>query len=301
MSRVYFHSPHGEAQLHGSERAWLDALTKRVAEGLFDIGGLSEVRERLTELLHPRQREYFGADPDPFLNNVRWQQSMRLRLGGMFDPTFAWKGHDIDAFTVVLNTACKVGNDSIRLAARIHGQCELHGYVEGPNRAWLADLMQAGLDAGLYRRKHPASPAFGQGWEEVMALLRTRDDEPVVMSYSVCDQFPNPTVADWCPEIPDDWRPECVSAGDWAEYTEGEREGDREDAPNELWYALPDDEKWRLAMDGLRATWGLDLKPDNWSTFAFGRGLTALDFLAPDYADRLNAALEVTAEPVVTS
>jgi hypothetical protein len=302
MSRIYFHSPHGEAKLHGSERAWLGALCRRVAEGLFNLNGLSETRKRLTELLHSQHLNRIGrgGSMDPFLDNARWQQSMQAMLGGMFDPEFAWKGHDIDAFTVVLNTACKVGNDSIRLAARIHGQCEIHGYVEGINRAWLADLMQAGLDAGLYRRQHPAQPEFGQGWEEVMVLLRARDDEPVVMSYSVCDQFPNREVADWTPKVPDDWRPEYADG--WDEYTEDEKESARKDAPDELWYALPDDEKWQLAMAGLRRraeSWGLELKPGNWSTFTFQHGLTALDFLANDYVKRLDRALGII-EPAVT-
>lgn len=296
MSRVYFHSPHGESQIHGSERAWLGALCQHVAEGLFNIDGF-DTRERLTELLTPKNHFQSTPDADLFLDRMRWEHSMRMRLSGMFGPEFMWKGNGIDAFTVVLNTACKVGNDTIRLAARIHGQCELHGYVEGPNRAWLADLMQAGLDSGMYRRKHPGNPEFGQGWEETIALLRIRDDEPVVMSYSVCDQFPNHEVADWSPEIPDDWRPQFVDADEWVTWTEDGKDGAREDAPSELWYALPEEERWRLAMDGLRkrsVTQGLEIKPDNWSTFTFGHGLTALDFLAPDYAERLDKALGVT-------
>ena len=35
------------------------------------------------------------------------------------------------------------------------------------------------------------------GWENVAALLRNRDDAPVVCSYSVTDSFPNPTIARW--------------------------------------------------------------------------------------------------------
>lgn len=35
------------------------------------------------------------------------------------------------------------------------------------------------------------------GWQQVEALLLRRDDESVVMSHSVCDQFPNLFASTW--------------------------------------------------------------------------------------------------------
>jgi len=86
-------------------------------------------------------------------------------------------------FDIKLNTALSSGNDAIKLMARLHGQCEVHCYVEGPNRNWLASIMRMGRRLHLYRDN--------EGWEAVIALLESNSVEPVVCSYSVCDSFPN--------------------------------------------------------------------------------------------------------------
>lgn len=97
-----------------------------------------------------------------------------------------WKWQEFDrhgaGWFISLNTAIAVGNDALRLGARLHGQCEIHCYVEGPNRAWLAGIIEAGRESGFYRES--------MGWESVCGLLRRRDDSPVVTSYSVTEQFP---------------------------------------------------------------------------------------------------------------
>lgn len=299
MSRVYFHSPSATAELAGSERAYLGSLCHDVATGLLHLDGPS-ARDRLAPVLNPRL--YAAIDVkhkrDPFLANVHWERNVRTGLHGFSTSTFAWKNKPIDAFQLVLNSAVTVGNDALRLAARIHGQCEIHAYIEGLNRAWVAGIMQAGLDAGIYRKglwyePFPYESArerkwAAQGWENVITFLRSRDDEPIVMSYSVCEWFPNRYIANWAPDIPADWRPEHSDG--WDEHSEDEKAEIRDDqAAEEMWYSLPDRERWDLAMAGLRAnTGGLEIKPDDWSTFRFGHGLSVLDL---DRPERLDAAL----------
>jgi hypothetical protein len=299
MSRVYFHSPSGEAQLRGSERAWLSGLVTDLANGLLDVRGLNRA-ERLRELIHPdHHMAHHSAKPEEFL---RWASSYETSFSvGWSDrtPLIQYAGKPIDSFMLALNTALTVGNDAIKLAARLHGSCEIHAWVDGPNRAWLADIMQAGLDASIYRRgfwfkdgpgEGAARKWSDQGWGDVITLLRSRNDEPVVTSYSVCDSFPDSSIGDWMPP----W-PEGVPR-DWRELTEDQQSArsDRSDA----WYDLDDTEQWRISMEGLRTSEeGLEMKPGNWDQFRFGHSLSVLDLFAADSDERLRAALGLEATP----
>jgi hypothetical protein len=318
VGRVYFHSEHGTAELRGSERAHLGSLTYDLAAGFLRSTYSREV-EQLLALVKPGH--YLHQVDRSAVGWLRpWVEKFSITLTGALGGEFLqWKGRDIDPFSVCLNTALRYGSDPVRLAARIHGQCEIHAWVDGKNRAWLADLMQQGLDERVFRPglwyvdRVADGPAIGQGdrkwsdqgWGEVMALLRSRDDGPVVMSYSVCDQFPNREAATWQPPpMPEGWVP------DWAAGDEGRAEWERdypepwqreeryqEDAA-ELWYELPQEEQWRLGMEGLRTRdGGLEISPDEFGRYYFTSGLTLPDLLAPDYEERLDKALGFAGEP----
>lgn len=308
MSRVYFHSPSGTAELHGSERAYLGGLCNDMALGVLDVG--SWHTDRVTDLVDPR--EYPAPALYDFEGRQRWRQRVETALRVSDREVLSWRGHPLGAFSLILNTAVVTGSDAVKLGARIHGQCELHAWVDGPNRAWLADVMQQGLDAGVFRSGFwyaatpdgPKDQWSSQGWEKVMELLRSRADEPVVMSYSVCESFPNSTAAGWePPPMPEGWAP------NWADDDKGRAEWERDyadperreeeyaEAAGDLWYDLPDAEQWRIAMEGLRASRdGLELKPDNWQTFRFRHRLSFLDLLASDRDERLAAVFEPAPE-----
>lgn len=208
MSRIYFHSPSGDAEVRGWERASFGVLT----DDLCDRFMVSKFPgEAETKAL----RELFGIPP-----GYR-EPSTYLRHG--WEP---W-------FVVALNTTLRIGSDPIKLAARIHGQCEVHCWVDGKNRDWLAGIIEQGRQIGFYRRD--------SGWESVVELLRKRSDEPVVLSYSVCSQFPNANQIERPENADDDW-----------------------------FYDLPDEERWSRAFGALvESGGGLELKPDNWATFYF--------------------------------
>jgi hypothetical protein len=243
MSRVYFHSPSGEAELRGSERAYAgslchDLLVLAMGAGDAFIGGERDPLVTLVppgHYLHALQREHF-------------RRSFRTWLHVGNEP---FAGVDISPFVAALNTAAVLGSDTMRLLARVHGQCEVHGWVDGPHRVWLAELIVDGREDHVLRDD--------MGWEGVATLLRARDDEPVVMSYSVCRQFPN-------------WQ-----AAGWETKDEGED-----------WYALPAGERWARAMAGLRALDGLELEPNSLA-LVYSPGLNGFDLSR--IADERSAAL----------
>jgi hypothetical protein len=265
VSRIHFHSPSGQAELKGSERAWMRGLVEDIAVGTLALDNASHF-DRLLCLVSPGH--YVAKHADRPGDGM--QMTTAYRLAFLHDddhttPLMQHCGRRIDTFSLALNTAMLLGNAPVQLAARLHGQCELHAWVDGPNRAWLADVMQAGIDTGIYRRRLPYGVGPGgeprwadQGWDDVIALLRERDDEPVVTSYSVCDRFPNPG-------------PDTRYSDDW--------------------YELDGAEQWRLGMEWLRQSAGkLELRPEQ-ESYRFTHNLTIFDLFAPDWEGRLDRAL----------
>jgi len=291
VSRVYFHSPSGEAELWGGERAWLGCTCTHMARGLLDV---QNNHERVHELVPDRPGwEPYPAWPSPdyFARFQQWRQSVEISLSASLgEGRLTWHGKPIDTFSLVLNTAARAGGNALKLAARIHGQCEIHCYAEGADRAWLAGIIDEGLETGVFRRG--TGHGREESWEHVAAFLRERDDEPVVLSYSVCDQFPSRWEAGWEPPPGTDLRPSWADPGDWATMGAEEREKYHQAGRDECWGELETGERWRIAMDALRRKGGgLRLDPAGWGDFYFGHGLSVFDILAADFEERLSAAL----------
>lgn len=302
MSRVFFHSPSGTAALSGAERGWLRHLAAAPAVAAWDLdGGFSletagriiamvpEVPEGVTGrhgYLHVFLREALAATARrDYSLNRRLIDALKtaVSLGSL---EFDVQGVQLRAVNLNLNTALVAGSDPIALAAKIYGWCESHCWVEGPDRAWMADVIEQGLAAGLYRT--------GMGWESryadhdpgdgVLALLRARNDEPVVLSDSTTDSFPDELVGDWMPP----W-PEGVEK-DWLALTEAQQE--EREARREQFTELPYDEQWDISMRGLRETrpWA-QLSADSLRTQFFHLPLTVHDVMRPDRAEHLRSVL----------
>ena len=281
MSRVYFHSPSGTAELMGSEFHYLRGLIYNLALGVLKVDDYEHAK-RLRGLLPAgdslRTAPFEGYD---FQGWVSYYET-RFRVAGDDDrsPLIEWRGERLSAFSLALNTAAALGSDAVKLATRIVGQGEIHAWIDGPNRAWVATIMQVGLESGTYRTGIWFEPVLSgerqwadQGWGDVIAFLRARNDEPVVMSYSVSGGFPNAHVAGVAPE------------DDWSEEYEGARQAFDE---------LPDTERWRLGVQALRASSkGLEIKPDDWGSFRYTHQLSVLDLVADDWEDRLRLALDL--------
>lgn len=230
MSAIYFHSEQDTVSLRGSERAYMGVLTGDLLVAA--IGDLDYARDWLTPMLPP---DCFGLRAP--------SSNLRLYLRTGYDSVFIVDGESIPTWLVALNTAWVIGGDPMRLLARLHGQCEIHCWVDGPNRQWLAGIIHRGLDSDLYRH--------GQGWEKVVEFLEGSADGPVVCSYSVCDSFPN------FESLPAD-HPLRASK-------------DHDDDIYDAFWNLPD--KWTPCMAGLRADDPtLELRPDTWEDYRFVGG-----------------------------
>jgi hypothetical protein len=235
MSRVYFHSLDDTSELRGSERAHFggfchDMLMAAIGP-IFDY----EKEPHWTRRLFP-EGHYIRTDKG--LNYER-TLSTALRVGH----------NDLavsNGFILALNTALAVGNDAVKLGARIHGQCEVHCWVDGKNRQWLAEIAESGLESGFFRPD--------QNWQAVIDHLKANSENPVVLSYSVCEQFPNSTVAGWT-----------------------------DDTDGDDWYKLPHEQQWEMAFTALKEKdqW-LELTPERWEwpDYFFGEKVTGFDLQA---------------------
>jgi hypothetical protein len=131
------------------------------------------------------------------------------------------------AFAVLINTATVVCGDAVALLIRFFDQGKDHCWVRGEDRAWLADVIDAGRGTGVLRAT--------MGWEEAAKFLRSNDTETVVMSH------------------PGAWFPTQEYAGFRLDEVPGHENCDGEDVcqHEEAWDEYPDDTRWRRALDGL--------------------------------------------------
>lgn len=248
MSRIYFHSEHGTAEVRGSERAHMGRLCGdlfNVMLGLDHDDDYDGHPSIYRGLLIPNH--YLTQTRNNFISSLKTALSVCMR------DVFQIKGKPVDIFSAQINTALRVGNDILKLIARLHGQCEIHCWVAGENREWLASIIERGVSAGLLRE----TEEWQSGWSSVVKLLRSRTDCAVVTSYSVCAWFPNAHVASWTPPVDSDG-------------------GENYDA----WYDLPRDEQWRLGLIGLKQKPLLEMKPDNWESYYCGDGLDAFSIMS---------------------
>jgi hypothetical protein len=248
MSAVIFESAHGEALLRGAERAYLGNVCSNAATA-FTFATLGE--DRVAELLDiPRSVE------------GRWrfplEDQVRATLAGIMDRTFEYHGDTINAWEFGLNTALAGGGDFLRLAARMHAQCEIHAWIAAEDCLWFADMIQRERDTGTLRAD--------VGWEAVIQLLirntrQTRPDPfPVVMSYTV--------------------------TGRWLDRLTA---GMGEDA----FAALDTQQQWEWCVPHLKES--MRIQPEDWHRYRFGDCLTAFDIAAEAWPPgRVGRAADMT-------
>ena len=301
MSRVYWHTREGGAELRGSERAWLGHVARGPADAAWDLNHVlrADSVERAAEILdmvpevergymhgylvdaqraEETNRLYYTNNPVGIVRpdhepaqRLMSSLATSLKVNG-FPLVIA--GHRLHTKNVELNTALVAGSDPVRLAAKIDGWCESHAWVDEPDHEWMANIIEQGLAAGIYRSGFWFESPLGngerewssQGWEGILGLLRKRDTGPVVMSFSVSDSFPNPAIAGWQPPA--------------------------DDPDGDAWYDLPDGERWDMAFAGLqeRRPWAR-LAPETLAEVTFGHPVTVYDLFAHDRDRRVARAV----------
>lgn len=325
MSRLYFASATGGAELAGPERHWLTHLAAGPAAAAWDLDGsgadhLDRCRRIISMIpearpdgygsnyLHEYLRKAEAADAAyhrdwlSVQNHVPYDHrplnalvsSLRIRVATAqaYDTTFVVAGHTMNAANIMLNTALAAGSNPIRLAAKLSGWdfC----LIEGEDRGFIADTIDAGLSGGMFRR------GFGDwedmGWGKVATFLREDNTQPVVTHHSTGESFPDRTLADWEPPgLPDGWAPDWADgekgAAEWAAMPEDEKECTRTDHLSDQWYELPDAQRWDLALAGLRSQrpW-CRLSDEMLAEVYFGPCITAYDLMAPDRDERVTRA-----------
>lgn len=261
MSTLCFHSKNGRNDIPGTEWYWFNNLCRKMLIAILDLKNDDENRP------HPFRKAFPAGHYTHSYQGCEWTKTAEtfvMVADSDFQITVGSRKTSLP--TAALNTALALGGDQLKLAARICGQCEIHAFVEGPNRAWLASIMELGVQqGGIFRNVN---------WEKVIEFLKSSSDGPVVMSTSICEAFPNEIIA--------------MTEGTWSKPETTEEEEDSEDY-EDPWYSMPEDEKWRLAMEALRIRnargFKVELKPDNWNNFYFGSGVDAFDIM--DYFSSL--------------
>jgi hypothetical protein len=280
MSRVTFHSVDGDAELRGSERAYAGGVTSDMTLSMLrDSFGGRERYERLVPADHYLRN---GT-----IKDEHWMDSFKTWWNVGFDSaTFDFDGYRPSPWQIILNTALVMGSDAIELLARIHATCEVHGYVEGEHREWLADIIEVGREDRVLRAN--------QGWEDVMALLRKTDASPVVMSYSVCEGFPNAGLAkdaglwtpgpEHCGHYTAEQEAENRAYHEERQARDKEERGFAHDFPysgfkegdywwdGDEWYDIEPDAQWAMCIEALRTKWAgsIDITSDIWGERGFG-------------------------------
>lgn len=290
MSWLHWLTERGTADLWGSEAGLLRRLLREAAMNAWRINETDDGMLRAALLLQiatgrhaPALREQARQEAkrgDKTADETRRKLAARLHLElDLRRIWFSLAGEQLYSADLELNTALLIGSDLVRLGAKLHTWRADHCWIDGPDRAWAADIIETGLNAGLYRRQVPR-PSNGRdvwtdpGWGDVVALLRSDDTGPVVLSHSEHAEFPNPDTHLDCP--PGDGH----DAREWAE----------------SWYDLPHDEQWSHGVQWLRQrrAWAR-LAPDTLATVTAGPPVTIYDLYALDRDERVQAAARAAA------
>ncbi len=249
MSVISFYSPQKTAEVAGSELAYCRYLCKKLTMAVLRVASDDDQSHPIRQML-PQDHPLQSVEERYFL------RQLEAIIGEDAETTLTINGQRETLMSIKFNTALVIGDDLIKLVARLAGQVELHCFVEGSDRRWLARLLEEALQTKILRR--------GAGWESVVALLRQSNTDPIVASSSVTNVFPNHQVA----IQGNSWSPPTGSTND--------------DAVIAVWDTLTDSEQWQLAMEGLRnlnRRRRIELRPTEWGIFRFGAGFSAFDII----------------------
>jgi hypothetical protein len=123
------------------------------------------------------------------------------------DTKLHFNGQDHETFETVLNTILAMDSDIMSLMCKIWGNCESHGWFPPEDHEFFAMVMQQGLDRHILRSD--------KGWESVIEMFNAGLEDPIVMSYSVTEGFPNAELAGKDYEEEEEWWETTTPAEQW--------------------------------------------------------------------------------------
>ena len=237
MSSIAFHFRGGKTlRIGGMERAAFGCLVNQLALIGYDCSNNAEIL-----VPHASTRR----DDGDYLSHGQGPASDRLELWikvNMWGESWRFGKNVYDLDPVALNTALALGSRAVGLAARLHGQCELHAWIAPDDMSFIAEVIDEGLVCGVFREN-----TGYDGWRALASALRTGEG-PVVTSYSVCASWPDRDLTSY-----------------------GEAAWERRDY----------EARRKSAFRALTKLHGLQIKPDglSYTTFWYGQRKTAFDIV----------------------
>lgn len=212
MSHIAFHSKHHDTvKVRGTERAHMSILITDMAAGMLPRG-LGQVHP-LINIVPKNARGWW----EPRLQGQGVDEWVRIYLMSISDNKLKFNGELHHVTETVLNTIMAMESDIMSFMAKVWGTCETHGWFPPEDHSYFAKVIRKGRELNILRAD--------AGWEAVAEMFEAELSDPIVMTYSVTDGFPNPYILG-VPEL------------DWDTWGEGR----------------DDDDLWDEAMDALRAT-----------------------------------------------
>lgn len=201
MSYIAFHSKHHlDVHVRGSERFYMQNVMTDMAAAILPHGvGRPHPFSRLIPDTDRDWRTLLAGN-----NADRWVSTY---LSSHADTKLFFNGELHETTETVLNTILALDSDVLSLMCKIWGNCESHGWFPPENHNWFADVMRQGLDRHILRSD--------AGWEKVIKMFEADLSDPIVMSYSVTDGFPNAELAGKSYEEEEEWWETTSEAEQW--------------------------------------------------------------------------------------
>lgn len=280
MSRIYFHTRSRTAEVRGSERAYINRLSADMTRIALRLSGVDDDRAWLRSVIVDAGYDVLARD-EWWMRDFETWMSVGWDGGGLLIA-----GEKIGASELAANTLIATGSPILTLMAKIEGTCEDHAWMEGEHAGWAREIIRDGRESNLLRPQ--------QGWEDVIGLLGDVDegrvDGPVVLSYSVCEGFPNSGIAGdfWKPPSLPPQPPEVLVDPVTHVVTPvpvDPLDAYRIELDYDAWYELPDDERWCLAEAGMRARQHTRQISPELVAIGFQTGASAFDLAAERWED----------------
>lgn len=186
---VEFRSEKKRAHIVVYEWYYAHALVLNMLRAAMEVylGQMKELKlkRRLCALMKDVEEDYLN----PNMDEEKFARRFWLRLVIDDVGSLVWKGKTFTFFELAADTAMLLGSRPVQFLAcfmslgKAHGDLpNRHGYIEGEDRSWAADIIEEGLRTGVMRTTVKQTPV---GWQELIPLLRSSQSLPVIMVHPV--------------------------------------------------------------------------------------------------------------------